>query len=114
MHLFVHALARRDWEEAAERIAPGGGPVPLVPWDAARLEREMVPFFAEHTALLDTPEARRHEWTRIAPSGDRQWTVTQTLLDAEGDHDWGLRALVDLRGATAVDLPLLRLEWIGR
>jgi superfamily II RNA helicase len=114
MHLFVHALARRDWEEAAERIAPGGGPLPLALWDAARLEREMTPFFAEHAALLDTPEARRHEWTRIAPAGDRQWTVTQTLLDSDGDHDWGLRARVDLRGATAVDQPLLRLEWIGR
>ena len=75
---------------------------------------------ADYQALIPAylagtlPEARRHEWTRIVPAGDRQWEVTQTLLDAEGDHDWGLRARVDLRGATAVDQPLLRLEWIDR
>ncbi|MCM2270275.1 MAG: DUF3516 domain-containing protein, partial [Thermoanaerobaculia bacterium] len=110
MHLLIHALAQKDWEEAAERVVT----VAEAPWDAERFARELVPFFREHAALLDTPDARRHQWTRIEPSGDRQWTVTQTLIDPEGDHDWGLRAQVDLRGATAVDQPLLRVEWIAR
>jgi len=110
MHLLVHALAQRDWEEAAERVvATADGS-----WDADRFAREMAPFYGEHAELLDTPEARRHQWTRIEPAGDCQWAVTRTLLDAEGDNDWGLRAAVDLRGATAVDQPLLRLEWIGK
>ncbi|HSM13070.1 MAG TPA: DUF3516 domain-containing protein, partial [Thermoanaerobaculia bacterium] len=110
VHLLVHALAQKDWEEAAERLAPDAEE----PWDAERLEKAMEPFFAEHERLLDTPEARRHQWTRITPDGDRQWEVVQTLLDADGDHDWGLRARVDLRHATAVDHPLLRLAWLGR
>jgi len=110
LHLLVHALAKRDWEEAAERVTV----VPEDLWDAARFEAALAPFYAEHAALLDTPEARRHEWTHVTPDGDRQWQVTQTLLDAEGDHDWGLKARVDLRRAAAVDQPLLRLEWIGR
>jgi hypothetical protein len=110
MHLLVHALAQKDWEEAAERVVT----VPDEPWDADRFARELEPFYAAHAALLDTADARRHQWTRIEPAGDRQWTVTRTLLDAEGDHDWGLRARVDLRGATAVDQPLLRMEWVGR
>jgi superfamily II RNA helicase len=110
LHLLVHALAGRDWEEAAERVTV----VPEDLWDAARFETALVPFFADHSALLDTPEARRHEWTQLTPDGDRQWQVTQTLLDAEGDHDWGLKARVDLRRAAAVDQPLLRLEWVGR
>ena len=110
LHLLVHALAGRDWEEAAERVVT----VPDDLWDAARFEAALAPFFAEHAALLDTPEARRHGWTHVEPDGDRQWQVTHTLLDAEGDHDWGLKARVDLRGAAAVDQPLLRLEWIGR
>ena len=110
MHLLVHALSQQDWEEAAERVVT----VATEPWDAERFARELAPFFREHTALLDSPDARRHHWTRIEPAGDRQWTVTQTLIDAEGDRDWGLRAAVDLRGATAVDQPLLRVEWIGR
>jgi hypothetical protein len=110
MHLLVHALAQRDWEEAAERVVASAGD----PWDADRFARELAPFYAEHAELLDTPESRRHHWTRIEPDGDRQWRVTRTLLDAEGDHDWGLAARVDLRGATAVDQPLLRLEWIRK
>ncbi len=110
VHLLVHALAKKEWEEAAERVASAADE----PWDAARFERALAPFFAEHAALLDTPEARRHQWTQIEPTGDRQWKVVQTLLDPEGDHDWGLAARVDLRGATAVDQPLLRIEWIGR
>jgi len=110
LHLLVHALAQKDWEEAAERVVVDAER----PWDAERFEHELQPFFTEHSKLLDTPEARRHEWTRIEPAGDRQWTAVQTLLDPEGDHDWGLRARIDLRGATAVDQPLLRVEWIGR
>jgi hypothetical protein len=110
VHLLVHALAQRDWEEAAELVAT----TPDDLWDATRFEQALAPFYAEHAALLDTSEARRHQWTRIEPAGERQWTLTQTLLDADGDHDWGLRARVDLRHATAVDHPLLRVEWIGK
>jgi len=109
MHLLVHALAQRDWEGAAERIAQD----PADPWDAGRLEAALAPFFAEHSALLDTPEARRHQWTQIRPVGERQWEVLQTLLDPEGDHLWGIAARVDLRRATKVDHPLLALTAIG-
>jgi hypothetical protein len=109
LHLLVHALAAKDWEEAVERVVAD----PADPWDAERFERELAPFFAAHAALLDTAEARRHEWTRIEPAGERQWRVTRALLDPEGDHDWGLKARVDLRRVTTVDQPLLRLEWIG-
>jgi superfamily II RNA helicase len=110
MHLLVHALSRRDYEEAATLVAVR----PDSTWDAGRLEEAMAPFHAEHAALLDTPEARRHEWTRLDPAGERQWEVRQTLLDAEGDQDWGIRARIDLRRVTTVDLPLLELVWIGR
>jgi len=110
VHLLVHALARKDWEEAAERLAQD----PEDPWDAERLESAMAGFYAEHETLLDTPEARRHQWTRIEPDGDRQWKLVQTLLDSDGDHDWGLEARIDLRRARAVDQPLLHLTWLAR
>ncbi len=119
MHLLVHALAQKDWEEAAERVGAAGiegieGSGAAEAWDARRFEHELAPFFAEHAQLLDTPEARRHQWTRIEPAGDRQWTVTRTLLDGEGDNNWGLRVRVDLRTVAAVDQPLLRMEWVGK
>jgi hypothetical protein len=109
LHLLVHALAGKDWEEAAERVVAD----PAALWDADRFERELAPFFAAHSALLDTPEARRHEWTQIRPIGERQWEVQQTLLDPAGDNLWGIRARVDLRRATKVDHPLLALSAIG-
>ena len=109
MHLLVHALAQRDFEGAAERVAQD----PADLWDAGRLEAALAPFFAEHAALLDTPEARRHQWTQIRPIGERQWEVQQTLLDPQGDNLWGIRARVDLRRATKVDQPLLALATIG-
>ncbi len=109
MHLLVHALARRDWEEAALRVAPEGEE----PWDADRFERALAPYFAEHGELVDSAEARRHQWTQIRPAGERQWEVQQTLLDPAGDHLWGIRARVDLRRAKSVDQPLLRLTAIG-
>jgi superfamily II RNA helicase len=107
MHLLVHALAQRDFEDAALRVAQD--PEAPSPWDAGRFEAALAPFFAEHAALLDTPAARRHEWTQIRPLGDRQWEVQQTLLDPEGDNLWGIRARVDLRRATSVEQPLLAL-----
>jgi hypothetical protein len=113
MHLLVHALATRNWEEAAEKVAPVEADSPDL-WDAKRFEKAMEPFFAENGELLDTPEARRHQWTQIRPVGDRQWEVQQTLLDPGEDNLWGLRARVDLRRATTVEQPLLRVVEIVR
>ncbi len=109
MHLLVHALAQREYEDAAERVAQPEGNL----WDAARFEAAMAPFFAEYPELLDTAAARRHQWTQIRPAGERQWEVTQTLLDPAGDNLWAIHARVDLRHATSVDHPLLEPVAIG-
>lgn len=115
MHLLVHALARKAWEEAAERVDSSGiEPDSPELWDAKRFERALGPYFEEYEALLDTPESRRHQWTQIRPIGDRQWEVQQTLLDPKDDNGWGIRARVDLRRATTVEQPLLRVVEIGR
>ncbi len=121
MHLFVHALANRNWEEAAERIvrtspaAAGEVAVPAADdWDAARLEAALAPFFEEYTDLITSPESRRHHWTQIRPIGDRQWEVQQTLMDPLLDNFWGIRARVDLRRATSVEVPLLKIETIAK
>ncbi|MGE0640896.1 MAG: DEAD/DEAH box helicase [Thermoanaerobaculia bacterium] len=115
MHLLVHDLARKAWEEAAERVVqPAGDAEGGDSWDARRMEKALEPFFEEHESLLDSPESRRHQWTQIRPIGDRQWEVQQTLLDPEEDNLWGIRARVDLRRATTVEMPLLRLVEIGK
>ncbi|MEO8197909.1 MAG: DUF3516 domain-containing protein, partial [Thermoanaerobaculia bacterium] len=122
MHLFVQALANRNWEEAAIRIVHsptavvGEAAVPVAAdeWDAARLEAALAPFFEEYTDLITSPESRRHHWTQIRPIGDRQWEVQQTLMDPLLDNFWGVRARVDLRRATSVEVPLLKIETIAK
>ncbi|MEO8277626.1 MAG: DUF3516 domain-containing protein, partial [Thermoanaerobaculia bacterium] len=118
MHLFVHALANRNWEDAAEKIvhaAPqNAGEGIADDWDAKRLESALAPFFEEYTDLITSPESRRHHWTQIRQVGDRQWEVQQTLMDPLLDNFWGVRARVDLRRATSVEVPLLKIESIAK
>ena len=116
LQLLVRALARKDWEEAAERVwqpaeaADGSG---SERWDASRFEAAMAPFFEERGELLVGPEARLHQWTRLVPAGERRWEVTQTLLDPAGENDWAVFADVDLRDADAPDGPIVRVRRIG-
>ncbi len=114
MHLLVRALARKEWEEAAERIhaasqVPGSGDR----WDAERFETAMAPFFEEYGELLTGPETRLHQWTNLRPNGPRRWEVTQTLLDPKGDNTWAVFAEVNLRDESAPDGPILRVTRIG-
>jgi Domain of unknown function (DUF3516)/DEAD/DEAH box helicase/Helicase conserved C-terminal domain len=118
MHLLVRALARKEWEEAAERVfqVPEGADADAERegrWDAERFEAAMAPFFEEHAELLAGPEARLHQWTNLRPNGPRRWEVTQTLLDPEADNGWAVFADIDLRDDGASDGPILRVRRIG-
>mgnify|MGYP002084812904 FL=1 len=46
---------------------------------------------------------------QITQTGERVWTVVQTLVDPEGDNQWAIHGEVDLRHATVVEAPLVRL-----
>jgi len=125
--LLMRALAKKDWEEAAERVhqSPEAGNAPgqaseasegsegETRWDAERFERAMAPFFDEYGELLSGAEARLHHLTNLRPTGPRQWEVTQTLLDPKGDHTWAIFADIDLRDGGAPDGPILRIRRIG-
>ncbi|MEO8056062.1 MAG: DUF3516 domain-containing protein, partial [Acidobacteriota bacterium] len=107
--LLVRALARRDWEEAADRVHADVGD----PWDAARFEAALAPFFEEYGELLSGAEARLHHLTKLTASGARRWEVAQTLLDPKSDNTWAVFAEIDLADATAPDGPILRIRRIG-
>ncbi len=77
------------------------------------LVRALAPLFEEHAELLAGPESRLHRWTNLRPSGTRQWTVAQTLLDPEEESTLAVFAEIDLRDETAPDGPILRLTRIG-
>jgi hypothetical protein len=105
----VRALAARDYEEAARWVHPD----PADPWDAARFETALAPFFAEYGAIAFTPEARRAHHTSLRGANPRRFDVAQVLCDASGDNLWALHGEVDLRQERDPELPLVRLIRIG-
>ena len=115
MHLLVRTLAQKDWEEAVPTVRHDAGEAddPEGPWNAERFEAALAPFFAEYPELVFTPEARRHQWTQLRPTGERTWKVVQTLLDPQGDNLWAIEGEIDLRDPEAPEGPLVRLTRIG-
>jgi hypothetical protein len=41
------------------------------------------------------------------------WEVRQTFDDPEGDHDWGISALVDLRASDEAGTAVVRITSVG-
>lgn len=112
MHLLVRALSIKDWEEAPALVHQDPDE-PETVWDAERFESAMAHFFEEYGELLFTPDARRHRWTQIRPTGDRQWEVTHTLLDPQGDNLWAIQGWIDLRNPEEAEGPIVRVGRIG-
>jgi len=110
---FVRALARRDWAEAARAVLPAEGEPGAEVREAARLEAELGPYFAEHAEIRVDPEARSPKHLNIE-EGEAAWRVRQVLLDPEGDHDWFFEATLDLAAARDNARPILRFERFGR
>ena len=109
LHALVAALAEGDYEEAARCV----GQDPDDPWDAARFERELAPFLAEHERIVFDPEARKAHWAVLKATGPRQFEVAQVLLDPAGENLWAVHGEVDLRGEKDPEEPLVRVVRIG-
>jgi superfamily II DNA/RNA helicase len=112
MHLLVRALSQRAWEEAAELVKHDPDDA-QTQWDAERFQAALAPFFEEYGELLFTPEARRHHWTQIRSTGDREWEVAHTLLDPQGDNLWAIQGTIDLRNPDEAEGPIVRVGRIG-
>jgi superfamily II RNA helicase len=110
MHQLMHALSRRDFEEAIACLAEGGEEV----WDAHRLEEELAPLFEDGGELRCDPPARLNHWTRIEPRGELSFEVVQTLIDEEGEGDLQLEAVVELEETQMPPGPMLRLVGLRR
>ncbi len=107
MHLFLHALAQRDFEAASACVANAEE------WDPDRIAAEFAPLFAEGDGPRDDPEARKSHWTRIEQrtgGGERLcFEVVQTLVDDEGEGDAQIEAEVELDEARMPAGTMLRL-----
>ncbi|MDB4942158.1 MAG: Helicase, C-terminal:DEAD/DEAH box helicase [Labilithrix sp.] len=113
----LRAISRRDWTEAARVVLPVAevGNAGSEVREAARVEAELAPYFADHASLRIDPEARSPKFLEITPSEDATfWQVRQTLLDPEEDHDGFLELTVDLAASREAGKPVLTLVRFGR
>ena len=69
----------------------------------------MAPFFAAHAELLTTPDARRPDRTRIDDLDAGRLRAQQALIDPEGDEDWSLDCVVDIKPGAPPRLALTRI-----
>ncbi len=109
MHQLVRALATGAWEDAAACVRPD----PEDPWDAARFEAALAPFFAESERLIFDARARRNEHTLIKPLGPRRFAVHQVLLDEREEGLWNVEGEIDLGADAAPEGPLVAVRRIG-
>jgi hypothetical protein len=109
LRALVAALAEGDYEEAARSVRQD----PDEPWDAARFERELAPFLAEHGRIVFDPEARKAHYAVLNAIGPGRYEVAQALHDPEGDNLWAVHGEVDLRGEMDPEEPLVRVLRIG-
>jgi len=96
------AALQRD-DELAE-LDPGAG------WPAALDE-----YYAEHDEILTGGAARSPRLCAISeddPAG--VWRVEQTIDDPEGDHDWRIRAVVDLAESAEAGAAVVRVTEVVR
>jgi superfamily II RNA helicase len=107
---FLRAVARGDLAEAARTVLPEGGSEIQ---EAARLDRELEPYRAEHQGIRVDPPARAPKLMAIE-EGETQWRIRQTILDPEGDDDWYFDAVIDLAKSREAARPVMAIERFGR
>jgi superfamily II RNA helicase len=107
LHRLLRALGTRAWDEALAALAPGHS------WTPLSLEAEMAPYFAEHSHVLLTPEARRPDQSLLKAVGPGTWEARQRILDPEGHADWMLDCSASLPEGPLPDRPLLELRRVG-
>jgi hypothetical protein len=73
-------------------------------------------YFAEHDEMLVGGAARSPRLCVIDESAasSGQWRVEQTIDDPEGDHDWRIRAVVDLEASADVGAAVVRVTEVVR
>ncbi|MBK7858094.1 MAG: DUF3516 domain-containing protein [Archangiaceae bacterium] len=104
-HRLVVALARKNYEEAAEMVAAG--------WTAERFEAELLPYWAKYPSIDTTPRARQAKLTTLVLEEPRVWKVRHAIVSPDGEEDFFLEGEIDLRGREDSDEPLLHLVKIG-
>src|SRR5690606_33169542 len=64
-------------------------------WNATRWREAVEDYFDEYDHLGTGPQARAAAML-VIEKGRETWSVRQIFDDPDGDHDWGIRAEIDL------------------
>ena len=70
-------------------------------------------YFEEHDTIGTGPDARSAARILIEEAPER-WTVRQIIDDPAGDHDWGIRAEVDLAASAEQGIAVVRVLGLDR
>jgi superfamily II RNA helicase len=70
-------------------------------------------YFAEHDSIGTGPDARSSARILIEEA-PQLWTVRQIIEDPAGDHDWGIRAEVDLAASAEEGVAVVRVLGLDR
>ena len=109
LHQLVRCLSEGDYEGAATSVREDADD----PWTAERFERAITPFLDEYGPPVFDHDARSANRTRIVKDEPRLWTVSQVLVDSEGDELWYAEGKVDLRHSEGFEGLLVRLHHLG-
>ncbi|MBR3158137.1 MAG: DUF3516 domain-containing protein [Atopobiaceae bacterium] len=88
----VRLAAHDDWKGLGELDAEWG-------WPAPRWHTTLDAFYDEHEDVLLDADARSTQFFEVDDKDEKAahvWHVRQTFADAEGDHDFGIAADLDL------------------
>jgi superfamily II RNA helicase len=101
----VELAALRRWDLLGEMDAENG-------WTAERWQKAIQDYFEEYDSLGTGPAARGPAFLNIE-QGATQWTVRQVFEDPEGDHDWGIDAVVDLAESDEAGIAAITVTAVG-
>ncbi len=101
----VELASRRRWAELGEMDGESG-------WDARRWEAAMAAYFEEYSEVGIAASARGPALL-VVEEQPGQWVVRQIFDDPDGDHDWGISAVVDLAASDDEGVAVIRVTDVG-
>ena len=101
----VELAALRRYDDLGELDASSG-------WTAERWRTAVEGYFAEYDRLPIDADARNPALLHVERTA-AQWHVRQVFDDPEGDHDWAIRATVDLPASDEAGEPVVEVTEVG-
>jgi superfamily II RNA helicase len=102
----VELAALRRYDELGALDAESG-------WDASAWENTISEYFDSYDEIGTGSDARGPGLLVIDTSSPGTWQVRQIFDDPDGDHDWGISAVVDLAASDEAGAAVVRVTHVG-